>query len=201
MKTQFSFNQYGFTMVEIMVVIAIIWSLFVLMSRINFNPQENIVKAERLASKVQSIIHLSNVSVMMWKMDNSTPPKATTGAIININASWSASSPNSVMWQLTPSLSGTFQAPFFDSDTKYEIQSIKWCVWWTTAAISSGTTTTLQILIDKNGTTFTWTTWSFPTTSNIVEIQVRYIDMAKKVVFDKRTGRIETRRSGEDLCN
>ena len=75
MKTQFSFSQSGFTMVEIMVVIAIIASLFAMMSRVDFRSQENITKAERMANKVQSVLHTSNVSVMMGRMDN--PPSPT----------------------------------------------------------------------------------------------------------------------------
>lgn len=71
MKTQFSFTKRGFTMFEIMVVIAIIATLFVSLSRFNFRPQENIVKAERLASKIQSILHSNNVSLMMGRMDAS----------------------------------------------------------------------------------------------------------------------------------
>lgn len=59
-------------MVEIMVTIAIIASLFAMMSRVDFRSQENITKAERMANKIQSLLHTSNVSVMMGRMD--TPP-------------------------------------------------------------------------------------------------------------------------------
>ena len=69
MKTQFSFPKTGFTMVEIMVTIAIIGMLFAMMSRVNFRAQENITKAERMANKVQSILHSSNVAMMMGRMD------------------------------------------------------------------------------------------------------------------------------------
>lgn len=54
---------------ELMVVIAIVGTIFVALGRFSFRPQENIVRAERLANKVQSSIHLSNVSVMMGLMD------------------------------------------------------------------------------------------------------------------------------------
>ncbi|MFZ2256030.1 MAG: type II secretion system protein [Patescibacteria group bacterium] len=65
MKTQFSFSKSGFTMIEIMVVIAIIGSMFALVSQINFRSQENMTKAERIANKIQGILHTSSVSVMM----------------------------------------------------------------------------------------------------------------------------------------
>lgn len=36
--------------------------------------------------------------------------------------------------------------------------------------------------------------------TNVLEIQLRYVNMIKKVVYDKRTGRIEIRREGEIIC-
>lgn len=193
MKTQFSFSKSGFTMIEIMVVIAIIGSMFALVSQINFRSQENMTKAERIANKIQGILHTSSVSVMMWRMDQYST--GTTWA--NITISRSGSIDHGVSWHYVPTvLSGTLVSPFFDNDPKYEIQSIKWCRW-----TNSGMTDTVDIIIDKNGTTFTGASAPFPADANVLEIQVRYIDMAKKIVFDRRTGRTEIRRSGEDLCN
>ncbi len=124
MKTQFSFTKSGFTMLEIMVVIAIIAMIFATMSRFTFRPQENIVKVERLSSKVQSIIHSSNVSLMMGRMDQMQ--MATTGVTIRLYASGVALSGNTITWQLAPTLSGILTPPFFnDADMLYQIESIK----------------------------------------------------------------------------
>ncbi len=196
MKTQFSFTKSGFTMVEIMVVIVIIASLFVTLSRVTFKPQENIVKAERLASKIQSILHSSNVSLMLWRMDSNNI--ATTWATINIYASWVSLSGNTISWQLAPTLSGKLQPPFFnDNDSFYQIESIKGCIgWWST---SSWVTSSVQISMSKNSISFSGAS-PFPSGSNIIEINVRYINMAKKIIFDRRTGRTEIRRAWEDLC-
>jgi hypothetical protein len=55
------------------------------MSQISFRPQENITKAERLANKVQSILHISAVNVMMGRMDQNK--LAVTGATLTLTAS------------------------------------------------------------------------------------------------------------------
>ncbi len=184
MKTQFSFSKSGFTLIEIMVVIAIIAFLFWVMSQISFRSGENLAKAERLANKIQWVLHNSAVNVMMGRMDQTK--LAVTGATLTLTASGGGT--QWMTWVYTPSMTGSVQAPFFDNDTKYEIRSIKWY-----DATSSGTTSTLTIQMDKNGTTFTGTSWwaTFPSNSNILEIQVRYVDRTKKVIYDKRTGRIE----------
>lgn len=183
MKTQFSFSKSGFTLLEIMVVIAIIGFLFWVMSQISFRPQENLTKAERLANKVQSILHISAVNVMMGRMDRNNV--AVTGATLNLTASWGGT--QGMSWIYTPNMTGSMQVPFFDNDTKYEIRSIKWY-----NATTSGTTLNLQIQMDKNGTTFTGTSNNaFFSTANTLEIQLRYIDRTKKVIYDRRTGRIE----------
>lgn len=57
MKTQFSFRKYGFTLIEIAIVISILAFVFYEFSKVSFRPQENLAKAERLANKVASVIH------------------------------------------------------------------------------------------------------------------------------------------------
>lgn len=193
MKTQFSFYKRGFTLIEIMVVIAIVAFLFALMSQVNFRAQENITKAERMANKLQNILHTSAVAVMMGRMDQNKI--AATGATIRISTStW-------VSWNYTSSLNWSFVPPFFDSDNTYQIYSIKWCKW------TSSWVTNLFVI----NMTAEWASFSGSTTSadpwitsiadtNILEIQLRYVDMIKKVIYDKRTGKIEVRREWEITC-
>lgn len=199
MKTQFSFSKLGFTLMELMVVIAIVGTIFVALGRFSFRPQENIVRAERLANKVQSSIHLSNVSVMMGLMDGARV--WTTWANIRIGNSWSAL--HWMRWSYIPtSLTGQFIPPFFDNDPVYQIETIKLCVWG--GSTSSWKTNILDILVFNTWTIFSWTVLSGtinPANANIMELQVRYSDMAKKIVLDRRTWRTEIRRQWEDLCN
>lgn len=195
---QFSFTKDGFTMFEIVVVIAIIGMIFAWMANFTFRPQENIVKAERLAAKIQSIIHSTNVWLMMGRMNGSST--AMTGAVIDIYISGSTNSGNSMYWTMSSTLSWKLIVPFFnDNDIMYQIESIKGCVGWSATA-SSWTTDHVMIIMDRDRISFTGSS-PFPSESNILEIKVKYVDMEKKVIFDRRTGRTEIRRAGEDLCD
>ena len=183
MKTQFSFRKYGFTLIELMVVISIIIFIFYQFSKISFLPQENIAKAERLANKVASVLHEWLMNVSIGRMDaNKTP---TLQAIINISTStW-------ISWKYTSALSWSFARPFYDGDLKYEIRDITWTGGRAPWNIT-GTSAYLSVIIDKDRSIFTWTTLN--DTATIVTIRTRYLNMNKKVVFDRRTGRIEVNK-------
>lgn len=118
MKTQFSFRKYGFTLIEIAIVISILGFLFYQFSKISFQPQENLSKAERLANRVASIIQEGLMSVTIGRMDSSQNP--TTQATLVFSTSTGAS------WRYTAALSGTITPPFYDGDGKYEIRDITW---------------------------------------------------------------------------
>lgn len=177
MKRQSSFWQRGFTMIEIMLVIALIAMFFAFTSRFTLAPQQNITKAERLANKIQSIIQASSVAVMMGRMDQNQI--ATTGAILTFSTS------TGISWRYTDGLSGSLTSPFFDRDTYYEISQIR----WRDAGTTSGTGNFVQIDMAKWGNSFTGGT--IPPSAVILEIESRYNDMYKKVIYDRRTGRTE----------
>lgn len=182
MKTQFSFRKYGFTLVEITLVISILIFIVIAFSRLSFRPQENITKAERLANKIASVIHEWLINVEIGRMDKNSNP--TTQAIISVSTStW-------VSWNYTPLLTWSFVPPFFDSDPVYEIRDITWTGWRLPGAIS-WTTPYLSIIIDRNRVIFSW---ALNDTAPIVTIRTRYSTMNKKVVFDRRTGRIEVNK-------
>jgi prepilin-type N-terminal cleavage/methylation domain-containing protein len=84
MKTQRSFSKSGFTLLELMVVIAILGLLFVVYSRFSYQPQEHLMKAERLANKISSVLHDALLQVTIGRMatDSGGHPIAVTGATL-----------------------------------------------------------------------------------------------------------------------
>ncbi len=182
MKTQFSFRKYGFTLIELMVVISILIFLFYQFSKISFLPQENLWKAERLANKVASILHEWLINVAIGRMDKDRNP--TSQAIIHVSTS------TGISWEYTPMLSWSIVPPFYDGDVAYKIHDITWTGWRAPGALT-GTSANLIITIDWDRVTFSWITND---TATIVTIRSRYINKNKKVVFDRRTGRIEVNK-------
>jgi len=183
MKTQYSFLKRWFTLLEIMVVIAIIWIIFGIFSQINFRSQENLTKSERLANRLQSLIHSTNVAVMMGRMDQSSI--AITGATITLGSSGSTT--HGMRWRYTDSLSGSIMHPFFDGDPFYEIVYIRGC-----NATQSWTVNTAEIIFDRESISFSG--FSLSPAPFLLEMRVRYVDMSKTFIFDRRTGRTEVLR-------
>jgi prepilin-type N-terminal cleavage/methylation domain-containing protein len=182
MKTQFSFYKYGFTLVELMIVISILAMLFYSLSKFTFNPQENIVKAERLANKIAAVIHEWLINVKIWRMDMARNP--VTQAIISFSTSTGMS------WRYTSILSGSFAPPFYDGDIRYEIRDITWTGWRSPWAVS-GTSAYISFIMTGDRVSFSGITND---TATIVTIRSRYGNMNKKIIFDRRTGRIEVNK-------
>lgn len=194
MKTQFSLHKYGFTMVELMVVIAIVWFLFVVFSRFSYQPQEHLARAERLANKISSVLHDGLLQITIGRMapDPANPSLAlaVTGAIVTI---WTNNCTNlwgsGITWYYTPTLSWQIHPPIFDEDYGYEIESIS-ATWGTT----TGTGDCLAINIARDAISFSGTE-NLHASNTIVTITTKYLTMRKKVLFDRRTGRIEVNKN------
>ncbi len=173
-----------------MLVIAILGLLFVVFSRISFQPQENLTKAERLANKISSVLHGGLLQITIGKMDGNNPPSAVTGAIFTLGtsacplASWGSW----ITWYYTSTSSGKLLPPYFDTDIKYAIDNIKWS-WW----VASWTGDCIQINMTRDAMSFTGA-W-VDTTSTIMTVTTRYLGMKKKVTFDRRTGRVEVNKN------
>ncbi len=182
MKTQFSFRKYGFTLVEIAIVISILTYIFYAFTKFSFRPQENLGKAERLANRVASVLHEWLMNVAIGRMDGSQNPTTQANIIVS-TSTW-------ISWTYTSHLTGSFVSPFYDLDPLYEIRDITWTGGRAPGAVT-GTSAYLSIYIDNDRVSFSGIAND---TATIVTIRTRYIDMNKKVVFDRRTGRIEVNK-------
>ncbi len=183
MKTQFSFRKYGFTLIEIAIVISILGVLFYQFSKISFRPQEDLAKAERLANRISSILHEWLINVTIGRMD--VTQSATTQATIGVSTT------TGIIWRYTSALSGSFIPPFYDGDAKYEIRDITWTGWRASAWAISGTSAYITVIANANSVSFSGIA---NTTATTVTFRTRYLNMNKKVIFDRRTGRIEVNK-------
>lgn len=183
MKTQFSFRKYGFTLVEIAIVISILAFIFYQFSKTSFRPQENLTKAERLANKVASVLHEGLINVTIGRMDMTQ--NATTQGIIGISTT------TGMIWRYTSVLTGSITPPFYDSDPLYEIRDITWTGGRASAGAVSGTSAYISVIVDADSVSFSGIA---NPTATMVTVRTRYVNMNKKVLFDRRTGRIEVNK-------
>ena len=168
-----------------MVTISIIAIITASMLSFNTNPQQHLTRADRLATRIASNLHDALSFIQIGRMDNNIPPEAVTGAVLT----FSTGTGGRMTSFYNASLSGAFQAPYYDNDSNYQIDSITW-----TGGINtpSGSLNLLEISITNGNITFSGA--GIDTTAPIVTFSSRYITRSKKVIFDRRTGRVEVNK-------
>ncbi len=182
MKRQSSFGQYGFTLVEIMLVIVLLGVIFYSMASF-WSPQwkENSIKVERLANHISDILHTGLINITIWKVEDGV---TLTGAKIRIAIGTWDSLTGVVRYQYgnTP-----FQSiALLDEDSNYQVERIRWNGW---VLISTWITDEIEIHLSQTGNLFFGDDMDNSATE--VDIRVRYMDKTKTITFDRRTGRIE----------
>ncbi len=183
MKRQLILSQSGFTLFELMIVIAIFSAFVVVTGSFDWRPQTDIEKADRMQVVLSSTLRseIQNVSIgKMPKRDGKTATLTTltigTGGVIT-----SYSGTTGEIW------SGSFLYPFFDGDAKYILNRVTWT--WSTS--TGGYVGTGQVLIRTSGISFSWTNISDANQGyNILEIQAKYNQAYRTVSLDRRTGKI-----------
>jgi len=172
MKRQSSFGQYGFTLVEIMLVIVILGIISYAMSSFGaFQWTENSMKAGKLANNISNILHTGLINITIWKVESGI---TLTGAKIHITVGTG----DSLTWVIRYQYwTNPFQAvSLFDEDSHYQVDRIWWNGW---VVILTGTTDKLDINLSQNERTFSGT--NMDNTATEVNIRVRYMEKQRRL--------------------
>lgn len=182
MKRQFLMGESGFTLFELMIVISMLVIFFVWTLSFNWNPRTEQEKWELLAISIAWRLREEIQNIAIGKMPKRDGNIAKT-TIIDISTGW----------LITRYYSGTtlidtksFVMPFFEWDRKYVI---KWVTWSGSATVATG----WRLIIEPTGISFSWS----PTTIKdniILEIRVWYNLSSRKIIIDKRTGKISEKK-------
>jgi prepilin-type N-terminal cleavage/methylation domain-containing protein len=197
----------GFTLVELLVVIALIGLSLVATTYLSKDSRIYQVNAERLANNIYDTMRQArnNMIIGRWVFTGGTLVVALQRDIVV--------TPTSLVtnYKYAGNNSGTESSlvvPFFDDDSRYQITDISvssgWLVdgavplwdhtWATDATVSITHDSTMQILANN------WWAQLLPSPSAIrtLKITAGYAGMEQSVIIDRANGTIEIKKSGED---
>ena len=187
-------SKKAFTLIEMLVVIAIIWTMAMMMNEFDFNRQSDTEKRDRMVNMVSSIINAEKINAITWKSIKSW------SSIINydysslkMSSSWMTirylNSAKSLIVAWT-----SFTPPFF-KDNGYKIDSIVYkridestLTWWS-----------VEIIFDRisNNISFSWVLsdniTQMPTNTISLDITAWYKDQLRHITFDYRTWKLEVK--------
>lgn len=187
MKRQYNIGKiqkYGFTMIEIMLVIAMIGIFVAATNTFNWTPQTDVEKVNRIKNAVWNLIRDENLKVSIGRMpmDDWVVSAMTT---LTIGTGWIITNYTSSWGFLF--YTGQLRAPYFDNDAKYTINSVSW---WTGSSNATSTWNgTGKVIITQDGITFTGNT-NITNQNIILSIKVWYGARSRQILLDKRTGKI-----------
>ncbi|EKE30025.1 MAG: hypothetical protein ACD_2C00056G0001 [uncultured bacterium (gcode 4)] len=181
----------AFTMIEMLIVIALIWVVATLVSGFDFNRQTDGEKRDRMANMISSIINTEKINAITWKgVSNWSSIINYDYSKLNLSNTWLTvkyldSSMNTVAtW-------ASFTYPFY-MDTHYEIKKIDVI----NASGATYTWWTIDIIFNRlaNNISFTGTqSDGTPLPSNTVSLDITawYAKINRHILFDYRTWRLE----------
>lgn len=178
--------KYGFTIIELMIVIAMIGIFVAATNTFNWKPQTDIEKANRMKYAISDKFRDENLKIFTGHMPNGDG-RISTRTVLTIGTGGIVTTYTDSGWIVFST--GTFQKPFFDGDSKYSIINVSWC----TGSIigSSIWNGTGKVIMTQTGTTFsTGTTGVLSKEPVVLIVEVGYDYRTRKISFDRRTGRI-----------
>lgn len=177
MKRQSLSSKSGFTMVEILIVIAMLLIFFSATNLTSWKPKTEIERVERIRNGVMSLIRNESLKSSIGKMPTSNGKIAST-TILRI----STGGINIIYKDGTNILAtGSFITPYYDGDINYSITGVEW----------TGGTTPSSGSIDLvlQGNTMTFSGISDPT-NILLDITTSYNSRTRRITIDRRTGKI-----------
>ena len=184
MKRQSLMHQYGFTMVEIMLVIAIIGIFFAATNSFTYLPQTDTEKVNRMKYAVSDKLRDETLKISIGRMpiNNGVVSEKTTMNIDKVTGIITSYSWGGVVFS-----TWYFQPPYYDGDALYSLTGVEW---WTGTTSSTVTWTWAgKIEITQNGIIFTGNT-NITSENIILSILVGYRNNTRQILFDRRTGKI-----------
>ncbi len=185
MKTQLYGAKSGFTLFELMIVIAIFGSFVLATNIFNYSPQTESERADRMMAAVSGKLKTELQNMSMWRM-----PKrdGKIAQLIQIEIgtgglTYTYMTGTSIATQI---FSWSFRRPFFEWDTKYEIKSV---IWTGSNTVVNGFTGTGQLIIEPTNMTFTGVGIS-GSGYTLLEIKIGYNTRTRKVILDRRSGKV-----------
>lgn len=181
MKRQLLGSQSGFTLFELMIVIAIFSAFVVVTGSFDWRPQTDIEKADRMQVVISSTLRKEVQDISIGKMPK-RDGKTTIMTTLTIGTGGISTSYSGRTNEIG---SGSFLFPFFDGDTKYVIRNVT----WTGSSTNSGLTDSGIVMITTSGITFSGAGIS-GSGYTLLDIRVGYNNATRRVTLDRRTGKI-----------
>ncbi len=200
------YNKKGFTIFELMIVIALIGIFFTMTSYMSQDVRVYQSKAERFANAIYDMIRMARNNMIIGRgvLSGSTLV-VTTKRVIDISS-------NGVFTNYTYGTTSTGSEtklvfPFLDADPLYKINDISVSsggliaggvpLWDHTGAMSAAITISPNSDIVITGTSSTNTSIS-SSTIRTLKVTAGYNGFEESVVIDRVTGTVETRTSSQD---
>lgn len=187
MKTQLYGAKSGFTLFELMIVIAIFGSFVLATNIFNYSPQTESEKADRMMVAISGRLKTEVQNMSMGRMPNRDGLIAWT-IRIDIGTGWIMTRYLTGVTSWVIISTWTFSAPFYDKDAEYKIVSVTWTGSNTPSDWQTGTGI---VMILPTWIIFTWGTNPLTIGNNpLLEIKLWYKVRTRKVILDRRSGKV-----------